>query len=169
MAELVERYQRYVYRLAYNLTGNGADADDLAQDSFINILKGIGNFKGRSSVTSWIYVVVLNTFRDAKRKAARRPVTSLENQPGGAEATPQPLWEQGDSLLKEELSQVLHKALVQVPEDFRMVVVMYDILGYSYEEISQMLGLPMGTVKSRLHRGRSFMRGKLGSKEELLG
>jgi len=167
MQELVSRYQRYVYRLAYSLTGNPADADDLAQDSFLNILKGIGNFKGRSSLTSWIYVVVLNTFRDSKRKAARRPATSLEAQPGGAEAAPQPIWEQADTLLSKELGQVLQKALTDVPEDFRTVVVLYDILGYSYEEIAQMLGLPMGTVKSRLHRGRAAMRDRLGNKREL--
>ena len=165
---LVERYQRYVYRLSYSLTGNASDADDLAQDAFINIIKGIGNFKGRSSLTSWIYVVVLNTFRDAKRRAARRPTTSLEAQPGGADQQPTPLWDQGDTLLRKELAQVLQEALVQVPEDFREVVVLYDILGHSYEEISRMLTLPMGTVKSRLHRGRAFMRDKLGSRRELL-
>ncbi len=170
VAQLVERYQRYVYRLAYTLTGNAADADDLAQDAFINILKGIGNFKGRSSLTSWIYVVVLNTFRDSKRKASRRPTTSLEDQPGGPEAQPtSAIWEQGDTLLRKELADVLQKALVNVPEDFRAVVVLYDILGYSYEEIAQMLDLPMGTVKSRLHRGRAQMRAQLGTKAELLG
>lgn len=169
IALLVERYQRYVYRLAYSLTGNPADADDLAQDAMLNILKGIGNFKGRSSLTSWIYVVVLNTFRDAKRRASRRPSTSLENQPGGAEQQPTPLWNEGDTLLRKELAQVLQNVLAQVPEDFRTVVTLYDILGFSYEEIANMLGLPMGTVKSRLHRGRAFMRDRLGSKAELLG
>jgi RNA polymerase sigma-70 factor (ECF subfamily) len=169
IALLVERYQRYVYRLAYSLTGNGADADDLAQDAMINVLKGIGNFKGRSSLTSWIYVVVLNTFRDAKRRASRRPATSLENQPGGAEQQPTPLWNEGDTLLRKELAQVLQNVLAQVPEDFRTVVTLYDILGFSYEEIANMLGLPMGTVKSRLHRGRAFMRERLGNKTELLG
>lgn len=169
IAQLVERYQRYVYRLAYSLTGNSSDADDLAQDAMINILKGIGNFKGRSSLTSWIYVVVLNTFRDARRRAQRRPSTSLDSQPGGAEQQPTPLWDEGDTLLRKELAQVLQKVLAQVPEDFRTVVTLYDILGFSYEEISQMLNLPMGTVKSRLHRGRAFMREKLGSKSELLG
>ena len=167
-AMLVERYQRYVYRLSYSLTGNAADADDLAQDAFINIIKGIGNFKGRSSLTSWIYVVVLNTFRDSKRRAARRPTTSLEAQPGGADQQPTPIWEQGDTLLQKELAQVLQHALVQVPIDFREVVVLYDVLGHSYEEIARMLGLPMGTVKSRLHRGRAFMREKLGNQRELL-
>lgn len=169
LALLVERYQRYVYRLAYSLAGNAADADDLAQDSMINILKGIGNFKGRSSLTSWIYVVVLNTFRDAKRRASRRPATSLDSQPGGAEQQPMPLWNEGDTLLRKELAEVLQKVLAQVPEDFRTVVTLYDILGFSYEEIANMLGLPMGTVKSRLHRGRAFMRERLGSKAELLG
>lgn len=168
IALLVERYQRYVYRLSYSLTGNAADADDLAQDAFINIIKGIGNFKGRSSLTSWIYVVVLNTFRDSKRRAARRPTTSLEAQPGGAEQQPTPLWDQGDTLLRKELAQVLQEALVQVPVDFREVVVLYDILGHSYEEIARMLTLPMGTVKSRLHRGRAFMRERLGNRRELL-
>ncbi len=169
MAELVERYQRYVYRLAYSLTGNRVDADDLAQDSMINILKGIENFKGRSSLTSWIYVVVLNTFRDSRRRAARRPSVSLDAQPGGAEQQPTPLWNEGDTLLRKELADVLHKVLAQVPEDFRMVVALYDIMGFSYEEIAQMLGLPIGTVKSRLHRGRHFMRDRLGSKTDLLG
>lgn len=169
IAMLVERYQRYVYRLAYSLTGNAADADDLAQDAMINVLKGIANFKGRSSLTSWIYVVVLNTFRDARRRASRRPSTSLEAQPGGAEQQPTPLWNEGDTLLRKELADVLQKVLAQVPEDFRQVVALYDVLGYSYEEIASMLGLPMGTVKSRLHRGRAFMRERLGSKSELLG
>lgn len=169
VALLVERYQRYVYRLAYSLTGNAADADDLAQDAMINVLKGIANFKGRSSLTSWIYVVVLNTFRDARRRASRRPTTSLEGQPGGAEQQPTPLWSEGDTLLRKELAEVLQGVLAQVPEDFRTVVTLYDILGFSYEEIAGMLNLPMGTVKSRLHRGRAFMRERLGSKAELLG
>lgn len=169
IATLVERYQRYVYRLAYSLTGNAADADDLAQDAMINILKGIGNFKGRSSLTSWIYVVVLNTFRDARRRASRRPATSLDSQPGGADQQPTPLWNEGDTLLRKELAEVLQKVLAQVPEDFRAVVTLYDILGFSYEEIAHLLHLPMGTVKSRLHRGRAFMRERLGSKSELLG
>jgi RNA polymerase sigma-70 factor, ECF subfamily len=169
MAELVTRYQRYVYRLAFHLTGKPNEADDLAQDAFINILRGISSFRGRSSLTSWIYVIVLNTFRDAKRRQARRPETLLEDRPGGAaQAQGAPIWEQTDSLLQEELTQTLQKALTEVPEDFRAVVVLYDVLGYAYEEIAHMLGIPIGTVKSRLHRGRGFLRKRLGSQRDLL-
>jgi len=134
---LVSRYEQRVFRLAYAILNNQADAEEAAQDAFLRIWKGLPRFRGQSSLGTWIYTVVRNTSLSARRRA--RPWLPLVQDV--AAAPPEP---------REDILRLL----AGVPEKYRRVLVLYHLEERSYEEIAAMLDVPMGTVKAWLHRAR---------------
>jgi RNA polymerase sigma-70 factor, ECF subfamily len=152
-ADVVAKYADVVYTMAYRLTGDDEEARDLAQDVLIRLHKGLakyreGNFEG------WLYRTTVNAFRDRLRKRKRLREDVLPEEPPGMKTTG--IVE--EEVQRGELHDVVQRALVKVPAEYREAVVLRDLEGRSYEEIAQILGIPAGTVRSRIHRGREALR-----------
>jgi RNA polymerase sigma-70 factor (ECF subfamily) len=146
---------RFLYNVAYRLTGNDDDAYDLVQEALIRVRKGLETYQP-GSMEAWLSRIVTNVFLDEVRRRRRRPVEALPedperllpSSPGADEAT-------------ESLPVDVQAALRRLPEDFRTAVVLCDVVGLSYEEIADALSVPVGTVRSRIHRGRRLLRAAL--------
>ena len=143
---LVERHQQRVYNLTYRMLGRPEDAADAAQDAFVTCMQKLSTFRGSSAFTTWLHRVTVNICYDALRKRAREVPTEEEEQ--RHEAAP------GDIADDSAAAIDVQRALLQVPAEFRAVLILHDMRGVPYEEIAESLGAPVGTVKSRLHRGR---------------
>jgi RNA polymerase sigma-70 factor (ECF subfamily) len=146
---------RFLYNVAYRLTGNDDDAYDLVQEALIRVRRGLETYQP-GSMEAWLSRIVTNVFLDEVRRRRRRPVEALPDDPerllpsspGADEAT-------------DSLPDDVQAALRRLPEDFRMAVVLCDVVGLSYEEIADALSVPVGTVRSRIHRGRRLQRAAL--------
>jgi RNA polymerase sigma-70 factor (ECF subfamily) len=152
-ADVVARYADVVYTMAYRLTGDDEDARDLAQDVLIRLHRGLaryraGNFEG------WLYRTTVNAFRDRLRKRKRLREDALADEPPGL--TTGEVVERAVQL--QELHEMVQRALVKLPPEYREAVVLRDLEGRSYDEIAEILEVPAGTVRSRIHRGREALR-----------
>jgi RNA polymerase sigma-70 factor (ECF subfamily) len=143
-----------VYRLAYRMTGDETMAEDLTQETFLRTFSKLSNFEGRSSLGTWIHSITVSVVLSALRKVKRfrRRETELTEPASSMARTESP-----DPVLKLSL----HRAIDALSDDLRLVVVMHDIEGYRYEEMADMIGIPAGTVKSRLFRAREALRESL--------
>lgn len=142
---LMGRHERRVYNLAFRMLGNAEDARDATQDAFLSCFRHLSTFRGESAFSTWLHRIAVNACYDALRK--RRDVTSLDEQPMEPAPSPDPA--------DRTASHIdIQRALVEVPIDFRLVLVMHEIQDLPIEEVAAILEVPVGTVKSRLHRGR---------------
>ncbi|MBA2753341.1 MAG: sigma-70 family RNA polymerase sigma factor [Chloroflexia bacterium] len=160
---LVERHQRVVFAVCYRLLGDTASAEDAAQDTFVRAWQSAGGWQG-GLVRPWLLRIATNRCYDVLRSRARRPTGSLDAAPVEVE----PRWssqvETEDAeghAARAELSARLERALATLPFDQRAAIVLVDIQGVSYEEASQIMGAAIGTVKSRISRGRARLRDDL--------
>ncbi|HEX2030657.1 MAG TPA: RNA polymerase sigma factor [Actinomycetota bacterium] len=141
---LVERHERRVYNVAYRVLGRSDDAADATQDVFLTCLRKLRGFRGTSAFTTWLHRVTVNACYDALRKRGREePAEELPDEAAGPDPADQAV-----------AAVDVQRALALVPPEFRVVLVLHDLQGVAYEEIAESLGAPLGTVKSRLHRGR---------------
>ncbi len=154
--ELVEKYSRKLYGLVYHMTSNHDDANDLLQDVFAKAYRSIKRFQGRSSFYTWIYTIAVNMTLNFLKKRKRRAAMSLDHIDSGIQNDPafidyshraNPRHQVGVN----ELQKKLNEALMKLSEDHRAVVTMFDIQGVPHAEISKILGVTEGTVRSRLH------------------
>lgn len=158
LEELLIAYEKRVYNIAYRFMGNEADAYDMAQESLIKIYRGITSFKGEASLSSWVYRLTVNTCMDGLRKRKNAPVSlehSIEKGVPFEDAyydTPE------EQALTLERSEDIQKAINILSKNYKAVVVMRDIDGFSYEEIAKTLDISVGTVKSRINRGRQKLK-----------
>ena len=164
--DLVHRYHKQAYNVAYRMTGNHADAEDLTQDTFIKAFRFFGNYNRAMPFDNWLYRIMSNIFVDWLRRRPKVQIRSLDEpirQEEGETAFELPDTSDGPETiaLSNELDAEMQVALNTLPEDFRMTVVLSDIEGLSYEEISDVMACSIGTVRSRLHRGRKLLRSKL--------
>jgi RNA polymerase sigma-70 factor (ECF subfamily) len=144
LADLVRRHEGRVYNIAFRMLGGREDAFDAVQDVFITCLRKLASFRGHSAFTTWLHRVTVNVCLDALRR--RRPEV-----PSGDELPEVPVPDPADSAVE---AVAVQRALLRVPDEFRVVLVLHDVQGQTYETIAEILGAPIGTVKSRLHRGR---------------
>jgi RNA polymerase sigma-70 factor (ECF subfamily) len=149
-AALVERHERRVYNLALRMTGREEDARDATQDAFLTALRKLSSFRGEAAFTTWMHRVTVNACYDLLRKRQRQPVLGLDDQEH-ARPEPPPAADPADAT---SLSIDVQRALLEVPEDFRVVMLLHDVQDLPQDEVAAILGIPVGTVKSRLHRGR---------------
>ena len=152
-ADVVAKYADVIYTMAYRLTGDDEDARDLAQDVLIRLHRGLaryreGNFEG------WLYRTTVNAFRDRLRKRKRLREELLPDEPPGM--TTEGIVE--EAVASQELHDIVQRALIRLPPEYREAVVLRDLEGRSYEEIAEILQVPSGTVRSRIHRGREALR-----------
>lgn len=159
---LVEIYQRLVYNLALRMLGDRQAAEDASQDAFLSAWRGIGSFRG-GNFRAWLLRITANTCRDQLRRLKRNPTTSLEAFSVELEAPPSTESPE-DYVLRRELGAQIQSGLAGLPSDQRLAVVLSDIQGLSYEEMAQVMGCSLGTVRSRLSRGRARLRDYLVQK-----
>jgi RNA polymerase sigma-70 factor, ECF subfamily len=165
---LVRRYHKQAYNIAYRLTGNHADAEDLTQEAFVRAFRFFDNYRRDLPFENWLYRIISNLFVDDLRRKPKARIHSLDAPVGDANSESQAFFEIPDTrenpervVLHEELDEQIQRALASLPPDFRMTVILADIEGMSYEEISETMRCSLGTVRSRLHRGRKLLRAKL--------
>jgi len=149
--ELVQRYRRRVFGICLQYFGDPTDAEDATQETFVLLLRRAGTYRGASAFSTWLYRVAINACNDMARKRARRPVAAVGDQLdrlGDVAAVT-------DQLAGRELGVELEAALDNLEAPYREVVVLHDVAGWPHADIAQHLGVAVGTVKSRLHRGRA--------------
>jgi len=164
--ELVQRYHKQAYNVAYRMTGNHADAEDLTQDTFLKAYRFFGYYKRNMPFENWLYRIMSNTFVDWLRRRPKVHIRSLDEpirQEEGETTLDIPDTADGPEALtlSHELDAEMQSVLNTLPADFRLTVILSDVEGLSYEEISEAMGCSIGTVRSRLHRGRKLLREKL--------
>jgi RNA polymerase sigma factor (sigma-70 family) len=158
---LVQRYQQRVVGVARALTHNPDDAVELAQETFIRAFQNLRTFEGRSSFSTWLYRIASNLSIDWRRREGRYPIAHGEEAENELRKIPSG---QGDAFRAVERSELSHKvreALKQLTAEHRQVILLREMEGLSYEEISELLNCPKGTVMSRLHYARTHLRGLL--------
>jgi RNA polymerase sigma-70 factor (ECF subfamily) len=169
---LVLTYQHLVYNLAYRIMGDEASASDATQEAFISAWRHIGGFRG-GSWKSWLLRIVTNACYDELRRVKRRPASSLESlyvedPTPDAELPPSQLESPEAFTQRRELNRAIQAGIAQLPLDQRIVLVLSDVQGMSYEEIAETTGANLGTVKSRLSRARTRLRNLLLKQGELV-
>jgi RNA polymerase sigma-70 factor (ECF subfamily) len=168
--QLVMLYQSMAYNVAYRILGNADAAADATQDAFISAFKAMRKFRG-GSFKAWILRIVTNACYDQLRSKQRRPTDSLDDLPVEQDHVSymHDQSEQPDEYVeRRELNQVIQRGILALPPDQRVVLILSDVQGLSYDEIVQATGLSLGTVKSRLSRGRAKLRDQLMQQRELL-
>jgi len=156
-SELVAEHGDRVYRLAYRLCGNAHDAEDITQEAFIRVFRSLDRYKP-GTFEGWMHRIVTNLFLDMAR---RRQRIRFEALPDDAERVPGRARSPEQVLADSTFDPVLQRALDNLGPEFRAAVVLSDIEDLSYEEVGRVLGVKMGTVRSRIHRGRAALRAEL--------
>lgn len=170
--DLVRKHERRAYQYAFRLTSNPEEAADVVADAFIRVFSAIGNFKGNSAFTTWLYRIITNCFLDLRKKDKGRYNVSLDQ---GVTVNDQEIERQiedegpgpDDLAERNERERRVEDAVAELPEYQRAMIVMYHGEGLAYEEIAEALDLPIGTVKSRLNRARLQLREVLSPNQEL--
>lgn len=169
---LMEKYQKKVFNIALKLLGNHDDANEVTQEVFIRIFKSMGSFKGESQISTWIYRIATNACLDELRKRKNKWIMSLDEeyhkengdyiiQVEDDKPTPDVLLEQ------KTLKSAVNNAIAKLSEKYKLIIVLRDIQGFSYEEISDIVKTPVGTVKSRINRARLQLKEILLKEKEL--
>lgn len=156
-SELVAQHGDRVYRLAFRLCGNAHDAEDITQEAFIRVFRSLDRYKP-GTFEGWMHRIVTNLFLDMARRRSR---IRFETLPEDAERVPGLERSPEQVLSDETFDPVLQAALDNLTPEFRAAVVLSDIEDLSYEEVGRILGVKMGTVRSRIHRGRAALRAEL--------
>lgn len=166
---LVSRYSADIYALLFRITQNADEAGDLTQETFLNAFKAIRRFRGDSELKTWLFRIAINESRNRHRwwrRRFREKTVSLDDTVGDTdirlhETLPNGADDPESTLLKLEQGRALEAALASLPESFREVIVLCDIEGQSYQQIGDILKINIGTVKSRIARGREELRRRL--------
>lgn len=153
--QLIRRHYDRIHAVCRRITGNEADALDASQEALIAVVRGLPRFDGRSAFSTWVYRIATNASLDELRRRKRRPLHVVRDDDLPAREPVDP----GSDAPFERLAEraALETALLEVPEDFRVAVVLRDVADLDYQEIADTLGLPIGTVKSRIARGRGML------------
>jgi RNA polymerase sigma-70 factor (ECF subfamily) len=171
LSALIERYDRSAYAIAFRMMGNHADASDAAQEALLRVFTALQNFQGHSAFSTWLYRIVTNSCLDALRRRSRSRMQSMEEQAVALEVdallsheahvTASP----ADRAEQQEVQAAVQRMIDRLPSEYRLVVVLRDIQGYSYPEIAEILATSVGTIKSRLFRARRALRMLLTANE----
>jgi len=166
-SKLMEAHEHRMYAVAFRMCGNREDAQDCLQESMLRIYRAISGFKGQSSFSTWIYRITINTCLDELRRRKMRKTTSLDNlldtgwSPSDSMDTPE------NNSIRMEQRRMIEQAISSLPDDMRAAIVLRDIQGFPYETIASALDTNVGTIKSRISRGREKLRDILSRQSEL--
>ncbi len=167
--KLVRSYEQLVYRVAFRFLGNPTDASDVAQDVFLRIHKALPNFRGDSSLSTWIYAITANLSRNAIRSKKNREKSQVL-APKEKDPSDRGFWERAEDkgavsssrkMESKELHDAIQEALLEIHPDYREAVILRDMEDMDYEAIAEALKTSLGTVKSRIARGRAMLRERL--------
>jgi RNA polymerase sigma-70 factor (ECF subfamily) len=163
-AELYRRYGRRIYHTIYRLLRNRDDADDVLQNTFLNAWRSITSFKGDSEFFTWLYRIAANLAISHQRRQGNKKEKPIPEDEGSGNSydPPAPAAHPGEAMEHQEDIAELYRAMQKLSEDHRIIICMKDIQEMSYEEIAQALRIPIGTVRSRLHRARLELAQLLG-------
>ena len=174
-AQLMRLHERQIYNFTYRMLGNEEEAEDLTQDIFVAAFRGIRKFRGEAKFSTWLYRIALNQTRNRikylsrrdffakqSRRVQHREESPWENPELLADSAPTP----EQLTLTKSMAIQVQQCLNQIPPQARQILVLRDVQGFSYEELSEMLSLNLGTVKSRLHRARASLQECLADKLE---
>jgi len=156
--ELVNRHQVGIYRLVRVLTCGDEDAEDLAQETFVRAFRGIAGFRGDSAFGTWLHRIAINVIKSHLSRRRRRPVVVEARADAGADGVMEGIASADDFELAVHRRQAIDHALAALPEDQRTLIVLRDVQGLEYQEIATTMGLPLGTVESRIFRARQRLR-----------
>lgn len=165
--ELVRTYERRVFALVYRMLGRRDEAEDIAQEVFVQVFKAIDTFRGESKLSTWIYRIAVNLCKNRSKYLSRRHLSDQDDIDAMAERVPLSAAKgvsvgdvsRPDDLVEGmQLEAVVKRAIAELEEEFREVLILRDVEDLSYEEIASITGLPDGTVKSRIHRARAQLR-----------
>ena len=156
LPELVDEYYVRLYRFAYRLSGSAADAEDLTQQTFLTAQTSLHQLREPEHAKAWMFAILRNTYLKGRRRAKQAEIVSLENSPEPSETS-----DEAADLRMEELQAVLD----DLPDEFREPLILFYFQEFSYKEIADLLDVPLGTVMSRLARGKKHLRSRLASEE----
>jgi RNA polymerase sigma-70 factor (ECF subfamily) len=168
---LIRRYEKKVYNFAFRLCGNYDEASDIAAETFVRLYNSLTSFRGDSSFITWLFRIITNIYLDQRKRQRSRPNQSLESMIELEENSVRRQYEDPtpspeDHVEGRERTAILQAAIRTLPDYQRLMIVMFHVEGKSYEEIAEVMDLPIGTVKSRLNRARLSLREKLQSERE---
>ncbi len=161
--QLIKRWERPIYALAYRTIGREDDARDVVQETFLRAFRGLGGFKGQAKFSSWLYRIALNLCRDWLRRERRAPVVAtpdgvdLVELAGEGEAAVRV----DDMVVRKDLSRAVAAAMRVLPEEQRAAIVLKEYHGLTFQEIADLVGCPLSTVKTRLYQGMVVLRREL--------
>jgi RNA polymerase sigma-70 factor (ECF subfamily) len=164
--ELVLRWERPIYALAFRVLGRDEDARDVCQDTFLRAFRGLGAFKGQAKFSSWLYRIALNLCRDALRRERRTPLVAV---PEGAELGdliaqyPSPAPSVEDMVSRAEMTRHVAAAMRRLPEDQRTAILLKEYHGMTFQEAADVMGCPLSTAKTRMYQGLSVLRRELAA------
>ena len=156
--QLVTPYEPMIWRVCWRITGNEEDARDALQETMLKAWRAIGRFEAKASVSTWLYAIAVRCCQDLLRRRAARPSTSLDAMREEGYDPPSQTQTPEASLEEKERREQVRKALSMLPEEQRVPLVLFAVEGKRYEEIAEMTGISLGTVKSRVSRGRDRLR-----------
>lgn len=176
---LVERYTPRIYNLSLRITGSPEEAADCVQEAFLRAFTSLRRFRGEAAFSTWLYRVAMNVANDASRRLKNQPLRASELEGPDSDRPVSELDRFGsalegrgnspeDSLVESQRREVIFEAIRSLPEHYRAMIVLYDLQGLSYDEISRVVGIRVGTVKSRLSRARLALKERLEPHLELL-
>lgn len=160
--EIVTRHERRVWAVCLRICTDPDDARDAAQETFLTAFRSMGSFRGDAQLSTWLHRIAVNASLDLLRKRGRRRETTTDTVPEVASSEPQP----DEMAIGGQRASEVHDALSKLSDDHRAVVVLHDLQGLEYPEVAEALQIPVGTVKSRLHRARVELSRLLGHLRE---
>lgn len=168
--QLIIRWERPIYALAYRVIGREEDARDVCQETFLRAYRALPGFKGEAKFSSWVYRIALNLCRDWIRRQRRTPVSQMPEDIDllEAAAAAEPSESVEDLVARRELTGVVERAMALLPEEQRTAIVLKEYHGMTFQEIADLQGCPLSTVKTRLYQGLSVLRRQLGRQGQLV-
>ena len=161
--ELIHRWERPIYALAYRQIGREEDARDVCQDTFLRAYRGLNGFRGQAKFSSWLYRIALNLCRDWMRRERRTPVVQAPEDMDLMDlaAAREPSESIEDRVGRHDLTRAVERAMALLPEEQRTAIVLKEYQGLTFQEIADLLGCPLSTVKTRLYQGLTVLRREL--------
>jgi RNA polymerase sigma-70 factor (ECF subfamily) len=161
--QLILRWERPIYALAYRVIGREEDARDVCQEAFLRAFRALPGFKGQAKFSSWLYRITLNLCRDWMRRQKRTPVSQMPEDADAVEFASEtgPAESIEDLVARRELSAVVESAMALLPEEQRTAIILKEYHGMTFQEIADLQGCPLSTVKTRLYQGLSVLRRNL--------
>jgi RNA polymerase sigma-70 factor (ECF subfamily) len=165
--ELIHRWERPIYALAYRQIGREEDARDVCQETFLRAYRALNGFRGQAKFSSWLYRIALNLCRDWLRRERRAPVVQPPEDVDLMDlaASREPTETIEDRVARQDLSRVVERAMARLPEEQRTAIILKEYHGLTFQEIADLVGCPLSTVKTRLYQGLAILRRELARED----